>query len=166
MYCHPASGTKSALDLSVADPSLFLDFIWAVVDDLHGSDHFPVLVQINKVKKSIGRWEFKNVNWDLNSDLCSSDITEEAVFSTEDPALQFTHSLTSTASKIIPQTQCKPRLLTVPWFTEYCKMAIKESKKAQRLVFGQPTSENILKYEQLLAKARYTVKNAIRNCWK
>ena len=24
-YCHPVSGTKSMLDLSVADPSLFLD---------------------------------------------------------------------------------------------------------------------------------------------
>ena len=49
--CHPASGTKSMLDLSVADPSLFLDLTWTVVDDLHGSDHFPVLVQFSQVEK-------------------------------------------------------------------------------------------------------------------
>ena len=167
-YCHPASGSKSMLDLSVADPSLFLDLTWTVVDDLHGSDHFPVLVQFSQVEKApdVGRWDFRNVNWDLYSDLCASAITEEAVFSREDPALQFTHLLTSTASKIIPKTQCKPRLPKVPWFTDKCKLAIKERKKAQRLVFRQPTSENILKYKQLRAKARYTIKNAKRNCWR
>ena len=50
--CHPASGTKSMLDLSVADPSLFIDLTWTVVDDLHGSDHFPVLVQFSQAEKS------------------------------------------------------------------------------------------------------------------
>ena len=111
----------------MADPSLFLDLTWTVVDDLHGSDHFPVLVQFNQVEKApdVGRWDFRNVNWDLYSDLCTSAITEEAVFSGEDPALQFTHLLTSTASKIIPKTQCKPRLPKVPWFTDKCKLAIK-----------------------------------------
>ena len=104
-YCHPASGTKSILDLSVADPSLFLDLTWTVEDDLHGSDHFPVLVQFSQIEKApdVGRWDFRNVNWDLYSDLCASAITEEAVFSGEDAALQFTHLLTSTASKIIPK---------------------------------------------------------------
>ena len=106
--------------MSVADPSLFLDLTWTVVDGLHGSDHFPVLVQFNQVEIAPGTelWDVRHVNWDLYSDLCTSDITEEAVFSTEDPALHFTHLLTSTAHKAIPQTQCKPRLSKVPWFTE------------------------------------------------
>ena len=112
------------------------------MDDLHGSDHFPVLVQFSQVETApdVGRWDFRNVNWDLYSDLCASiagedpalqftHTSEEAVFSGEDPALQFTHLLTSTASKIIPKTQCKPRLPKVPWFTDKCKLAIKERKK-------------------------------------
>ena len=129
---------------------------------------FPVLVQFTQVEKApyVGRWDFRNVNWDLYCDLCASAVAEEAVFSGEDPAFQFTHLLTSTASKIIPKTQCKPRLPKVPWFTDKCKLAIKERKKAQRLVFRQPTSENILKYKQRRAKARYTIKNAKRSCWR
>ena len=151
MYCHPASGTKIMLDLSVADRTLFLDLTWTVMDDLQGSDHFPVLMQFNQVERalSIGQWDFRHVNWDLYSDLCTSDITEEAVFSTEDLALQFTHLLTSTASQIIPKSQCKPRLPKVPWFTETCKAAIKKGEKAQDLVSWQLTSENILEYKQL-----------------
>ena len=103
-YCHPASGTKSMLDLSVADLSLFLDLTWTVVDDLHGSDHFPLLVQFSQAEKApdVGRWDCRNVNLDLYCDICASAVTEEAVFSREDLALQFTHLLTSAASKIIP----------------------------------------------------------------
>ena len=92
--------------------------------------------------------------------------SEEAVFSREDLALHFTHLLTSTASKTIPKTQCKSRLPKEPWFTDKCELAIKERKKAQRLVFRQLTLENILKYKQLQAKALYTVKNANQNCWR
>ena len=102
-YCHPASGSKSMLDLSVADPSLFLDLTWTIVDDLHGSDHFPVLVQFSQVEKApnVGRWDFRNVNWDLYSDLCASAVTGEAVFSGEDPALQFTHLPESVLSVLL-----------------------------------------------------------------
>ena len=93
----------------MADPSIFLDLIRTFVADLHGNDHFSVVVPFNQVDKapSIERCDFKNVKWDLYSELCISDITAEAVFSAKDPVLQFTHLLTSTASKIIPQTQCK-----------------------------------------------------------
>ena len=63
------------------------------------------------------------------TDICASTVTEEAIFSREDLALQFTHLLTSTASKIVPKTQRKPRLPKVPWFTDKCKLAIKKEKK-------------------------------------
>ena len=54
----------------------------------------------------------------------------------------------------------------MPWFAEKCKTVIKERKKVQRLALRPPTSENILECKQLRPKARYTVKNALRNCWK
>ena len=44
-YLHPATGSSSAIDLSIASPSLYLDFSWEVVTDLHGSDHFPICIQ-------------------------------------------------------------------------------------------------------------------------
>ena len=37
-YLHPATGSLSAIDLSITDPSLFLDFSWSVDSDQHGSD--------------------------------------------------------------------------------------------------------------------------------
>ena len=40
-FIHPATGSFSAIDLSICSPSLFMDFNWVVHDDLCGSDHFP-----------------------------------------------------------------------------------------------------------------------------
>ena len=150
---------KSMLGLSMTDPSLFLDLTWTVVDGLHGSDHFPVLVKFNEVKKApiIGQWDFRNVHWNLYSNLCTSAVTEEAVFSRG--KIQLFNSPTSNCPQIIPKIQCKPRLPKVPWFTDKCKLDIKKNKKTQHLVFQEPTSENIFKYKQFRAKARYTVKN-------
>ena len=41
-YIHPATGKRSALDLTICHPSVFLDFTWGVADDQCGSDHYPV----------------------------------------------------------------------------------------------------------------------------
>jgi len=43
-YLHPASGSQSAIDLSICDPSLYLDLSWKVHEDLCGSDHFPIII--------------------------------------------------------------------------------------------------------------------------
>ena len=41
-YLHPATGSYTAIDLSLCHPSIYLDFTWDVGDDLCGSDHFPI----------------------------------------------------------------------------------------------------------------------------
>ena len=46
-YIHPATGSFSAIDLSLCSPSLFMDFEWEVHDDLCGSGHFPTLLHFN-----------------------------------------------------------------------------------------------------------------------
>ena len=43
-YIHPATGSTSALDLSICGPSLVIDYEWTIHEDLCGSDHFPVCV--------------------------------------------------------------------------------------------------------------------------
>ena len=41
-YLHPGYGTYTAIDLTITQPNLLLDFSWRVLDDLCGSDHFPI----------------------------------------------------------------------------------------------------------------------------
>ena len=139
---------KSMLCLSVTDPSLFLDLTWSwtVMDGLHGSDHFPVLVKFNEVKKApiIGQWDFRNVHWDLYSNLCTSAVTEEAVFSRG--KIRLFNSPTSNCPQIIPKIQCKPRLPKVPWFTDKCKLDIKKKRKRKRNATSCFSATNIRKH--------------------
>ena len=44
-YLHSPTRNYFALDLSICSPNIYLDFDWSVLDDLHGSDHFPIKIQ-------------------------------------------------------------------------------------------------------------------------
>ena len=44
-YLHPATGTYSVIDLSICEPSLFLNYNWKVHDTC-GSDHFPIKIPL------------------------------------------------------------------------------------------------------------------------
>lgn len=134
-YIHPASGSTSALDLSVCSPSLVLDYEWSTHDDLCGSDHFSVTLTAtgNDEDPSLNRWNFGKADWLSFRALCQSRLTEEAVMSLEDPASQCTSLLIKAISKTYVSSN---RLPKVPWFNKQCKQAITDRNKAQRRVFS------------------------------
>jgi hypothetical protein len=64
-YLHPVNGSYSAIDLTVTDPSLLLDFSWKVHDDLCGRDHFPIILE--SLNSTIGerptRYKYDKTDW-------------------------------------------------------------------------------------------------------
>ena len=46
-YIHPGNGRKTAIDLSLCHPNLFLDFDWHLEEDQCGSDHYPIVIKSN-----------------------------------------------------------------------------------------------------------------------
>ena len=164
-YIHPATGSTSALDLSICGPSLVLDYEWNIHEDLCGSDHFPVILTSNAVEEEAApnRCNFKKADWLSFQVQCTSELTEVAVISAEDPAGQFIDLLINAANKAIPKTRFSKKL---PWFNDSCKRAIKERKKAQRKFFSNPTLSNFQNLKILRAKARQVVKQQKRNSWR
>ena len=61
-FIHPATGSFSAIDLSICSPSLFMDFNWVVHDDLCGSDHFPTCLNYDgrPTPEYTPRWNLKS----------------------------------------------------------------------------------------------------------
>ena len=76
-YLHPGNGSYSAIDLTIADPSLYTYFSWSVHDDLCGSDHFPIILEnihpLNKGEKPT-RYKFDKANWPLYEILCREQL--------------------------------------------------------------------------------------------
>ena len=42
-YIFPSSRNISAINLTICDPTIYIDFSWQVYEDTFGSDHFPIL---------------------------------------------------------------------------------------------------------------------------
>ena len=63
-YLHPRTGNYYAIDLSIFHPNMYLDFEWSVCDDLHGSDHFPILIKEIEASSDEQpcRWNLKKTN--------------------------------------------------------------------------------------------------------
>ena len=124
-YIHPASGSTSALDLSVCSPSLVLDYKWSTHDDLCGSYHFPVVLNATSKDEdpSLNRWNFGKADCLSFRALCQSRLTGEAVLSAEDPTSIFTSLLIDSAEESKPKTYVSSNTPPpkVPWFNEQCK---------------------------------------------
>ena len=108
-YIHPATGSTSALDLSICGPSLVLDYEWNIHRDLCGSNHFPVILTSNAVEEDAApnRWNSEKADWLSFQAQCSSELTEEVVMSVY-PAGQFT-DLIQAAGKDIPKTRIEKK---------------------------------------------------------
>ena len=65
-YLHPAAGTYSAIDLTMCDPYLLLDYGWKVHDDTCGSDYFPILLEnsTDALCERTPNWNLEKANWD------------------------------------------------------------------------------------------------------
>jgi hypothetical protein len=131
---HPATGTYTAIDLSITNPELIQDFKWYVHDDLCRSDHFPtVLESITPCPTNlVPRCNFNKADWDRFAGLCKEKITADTFQQDTDPIDSFSNLLINIASDCIPKTSTIPRIKK-PWFTENCKDSIKKTQKGRKI---------------------------------
>ena len=63
-YLHPTTGTYFAIDLSICDPSLFLDYNWQVHDDTCGTDYLLILLEdsTDELSKRTPSWNLGKSN--------------------------------------------------------------------------------------------------------
>ena len=108
-YLHPATGSSSAIDLSIASPSLYLDFSWEVATDLHGSDHFPICIHSYTTAPPVtnGTWKLSKADWTTFPSKASSDFGQNYSDNLEDPIEHFTDILTDIANSTIPKSKLR-----------------------------------------------------------
>lgn len=65
IYLNPATGSYSVIDLSLCDPTIYMDYSWKVHDDTCGSDHFPIIMSSTgpRLDEKIPRWKLGKANW-------------------------------------------------------------------------------------------------------
>ena len=163
------NGTTTCIDLTVVDPSIVLDFEWSVLDDTHGSDHYPVLLKMASAEEddSEPRHNLNKANWPVYEEHCRGRIRDEAVFKDGTcPVESLTHILNDIVEDCIPKTKPSNRRTKVPWFNNECKEAKRRRKRALHRFRRTPTLANLLAFRQARAKCRWVMKNAKRSSWQ
>ena len=61
----PATGSSSAIDLSICSPDIFLDIQLKTLEDLCGSYHYPISVSYGSTEPSsaIPSWKLRKADW-------------------------------------------------------------------------------------------------------
>lgn len=166
------TGTLSAIDLVMCTPILSLDFEFITLDDLHGSDHFPLEIRFannRPVFRPEQRWKLHQADWGKYQDLSESALQKVDFTRFRDSSellAEVCQCLLDAAFVAIPLTAGKQCHQSVPWWNEECANAIKARKKAYRQFNTYPTSENLIAFKRLKAKARYIIKQSKKNSWR
>ena len=162
-YLHPATGSFTSIDLTLCSPSLFMDFTWRVEEDLHGSDHFPIILEshYHPQDNRPPKWLFHKAAWNLIKDLCLEAFLQNEL----DRGLHlitFIDKLCEIANETIPKSNPNPKK---PWFSDECKKAILERKRSLRVCKRTPTNAHLQEYCIKRAKARQVICANKKNSW-
>ena len=167
-YIHPATGSFSSIDLAICDPALFLDLSWNVHDDLCGSDHFPVILSTSASvpQPSTPRWNMHKADWGTFRLLCQAELRYDPHDITTNSLENFSATLLSIATETIPKTLNQQHRQSVPWFNDSCKSAVADRKCSLQAFTKNPTNRNLTHLRVFRAKARRTVRQNKRDCWR
>jgi hypothetical protein len=112
------------------------------------------------------RLNLHKANWDLFQTTVRRELDEESVLHSQDPAEAFSQILLRCAKAAIPLTSSKLQMAKTPWFNPECRVVNKSRKRAQRLVFRNPSAVNVRAHQKLRAQSKYIYKKSKRQSWR
>ena len=166
-HFHSQTGTWSNIDLSICSADCRIDFGWRVLDDLMGSDHFPIVISsINgPPTHTAPRWQLDKADWPLFREL-SEISTSIGEFQSVDDAIDYVNSTLITAGlQSIPKSSGIFKRRPVPWWSEKCRIAHRAMRAAFTRYRKHRTDYYFIQYRKYRAKFRRQIKEARRESW-
>ena len=109
-YLHTATGTFTAIDLSLCSPNIRVDIDCMVESDLYGSDHFPIVLKIGvSLPYALPSWNLSRAHWVQFDHLCKEKLTLDTIELYEKPIVLFTDILCNNAKSCMPRTTAKQK---------------------------------------------------------
>ena len=163
-----SSGNQSAIDLSLCSPDLLLDLQWSVVGDLHGSDHFPILIksQTPTPPRAPPKWRIDKAVWENFAVHFPPQAPKLNCFGSHIQAYDFlVDTILSAAYKSIPISSSLHRPV-VPWWDAECSTArriLRSKYKKMKLV---NTSRSKIEHKKAQAQKRRLYRKKKRTSWQ
>ena len=166
-YLHPATGTFTAIDLSLCSPDILMEIDFMVESDSYGSDQFPIILKIGvSLPDALPRWNLNRADWVQFDNLCKEILTLDTIELYDEPIVLFTDVLCNIAKSCMPRATAKQKKRCKPWFNTECKDALKARKSAVASFKTNITSENLSNFRIARAKARRACHENKRASWQ
>nr|CAI5843114.1 unnamed protein product [Callosobruchus analis] len=152
----------SAVDLTLATPSLVSKVEWTTYSNSMGSDHIPIFISFNSafIPQHIlpfTKWDTRTANWPLFSRILENKFSN---INDEQTNIKFFITALNEASNIAlkvnqPLTVKTPKPL---WWDTECSQMISKRKSAYHQYKTQSNWENYLNYKQVESKTKLLLK--------
>ena len=168
-HYHIQTGTHSIIDLSFCSSQSMLDFTFNTIKDLHGSDHYPIALTLQRPTYEHTypeRYKVEKANWgDFYQ--CSEVPTELSPSNDVNVEMETLMAVwQAAASSSIPYSNERSLRIPVPWWNEACQRALRDRKRAQRALHRNHTLENSIAYKRKRAICKRVFKEAKRESWE
>jgi ribonuclease HI len=161
------NGSLSCLDLSICSADIVNNFQWETLQDLRGSDHFPITLTSTTPQCSMGspRFRFSKADWTLYKAraVCTSLVTDFARI--DDATRHLQDTINSAAVASIPRTG-RPRQRPVPWWNDDLARAVEERKVATRRYYTTLLVADKIALKRARARSKYIARKAREESWQ
>ena len=165
------TGTESHIDLSISTGDIAHLIDWNTIKDLHSSDHFPIHIDLGPgagltftdMANTFMGWNVNKANWTEFRRLCNFTFDDQCGL---DNCEMITDAIVDAAGQCIP-TKRRNSKFTCPWWTDQCREALQERRRAQNRMRRDPYSDFLrIEYRKAKAKARRVVREAQVSSWR
>ncbi|GBN11311.1 hypothetical protein AVEN_78555-1 [Araneus ventricosus] len=157
-YFHQPTGTFHSIDLAICSPVIFPFFDLTIDNDLHNSDHFPLILNDNRYHTPISfqppKYAYAKADWTKFALLATitSDMVQNIPI---DEAIQNVAKIINDAAETsIPKKNTSGKKQSKPWWNQDCQQASKRQKKAWNIFRRYPTTTNLIAFKTARAESR------------
>lgn len=149
-YTHfsSATGTFSAIDITLSSPTIGSIITWRVHNDLCSSDHFLIFTSLGyerEVTSRASKWVIQKADWTKFSNSITLQPPDEH-YTCHDMLANLTEQILKAAHSSIPRTSTKMTRPPVPRWNDQCQKTIRNRRKCLRFYKKKP---NIRKFNCL-----------------
>ena len=115
---------SSNIDLALITDTCPTEYNWSILDDLHGIDHYPILISATwpSPTEYSERWKFEKADWKTYQDLA---VTSKKVADQPDIDQAYKHlrgTILDASCRTIPRIKfSKSKCPCLLWLTQECK---------------------------------------------
>ena len=164
-HFHIQNNTLHAVDLALCSPNVQPALHWSVMEDLHGSDHYPVKIETEtESPQRQKRYNISKANWGKYRE-CAYVAESGGRSTLQERYRTLIDYILETADQHIPKTN--PHIKRpVPWWTPECQQLRQERRSALRRFQRTGILVDKILYKRARAKSQYMLNRIKRESWQ